>query len=120
MMKTETDLDKMSTDELVQILESKTSIKLSAKIKTKRRYVLDLFKNKLHGTEYIRSDEEIKNKIIIKKERTEKKVTKKDCPNCKSKDSLWSQPLPKESGIQGSSWCSKCGFWEIPKKENES
>jgi len=119
-MKTETDLEKMSTDEIVQILESKTGIKLPAKIKTKRLYVLDLFKNKLHGIEYIRNDEEVKNKIIIKKERVAKKVTMKDCTNCKSKNSLWSQPLPKESGMEGSSWCSKCGFWEIPKKENES
>lgn len=112
-MRTNADLQKMKTEELVSILESKTGVKLPKKIALKRKYVIDLFKNKLHGIEFIRDDESIKNKTIIHNLRKPKPVTKKDCPNCKVKESLVSQPFPKGSEFEGAFWCDKCGYYQL-------
>jgi len=111
-----TEFDKMPVADVIALLKEKCKINL--KSNTSELIVRDIAQNKLHGILFINNDEEIKNDKIVKKI---VKIIKnfEKCPTCLN-ITLIKQPFPKSTGLQGSKYCTTCGYLEKPKDTKET
>ena len=74
--------------------------------------IRDFARNKLHGSHFIFDNEAMINNKIHKKPIILNKNFEK-CPRCLQK-TLILQPFPVSTGLQGSKYCTGCGYLEKP------
>ena len=78
--------------------------------------LIDYAINRLHGTEFINTDEkEIKGKIT-KQITIPKPIPGETCPSCKQK-TLRKLKLPDTNAYHGYSYCSYCGLYQSPDEQ---
>lgn len=78
--------------------------------------LLDYAINKLHGIEFIHSNEKESKGKIIQINRTPKPVPTETCPNCTQK-TLRKLNVPSDNTYHNYSYCSYCGLYRPPPSE---
>lgn len=109
----QTEFDSLPIEDIKSILKSIHKINIQKN--ASELMIRDLARNKLHGTHFIFSNEEVIDDKIHKKPIILNKNFEK-CPNCLQK-TLILQPFAKSSGLQGSKYCTGCGYLEKPSSK---
>lgn len=107
---TEKEFDSLPIDEIKSILKSVHNVNIQNN--ASELHIRDFARNRLHGTHFIFNHEEIIDNKLQRKPIILNKNFEK-CPNCLQK-TLILQPFPETTGLQGSKYCTSCGYLEKP------
>jgi len=104
------------SDEQLQTLLTKNNVFCPPRIK--HNELLDYAINKLHGIEFMHTDEKLENGKLIRISKLPKPVPTEPCPSCKQ-STLRKLRTLETSQNKGFLHCSYCGLYLSPKEYSE-